>query len=166
MITLRFVSAQGLPVDCSEYQALLLSDAAAQIPLKVLLTALVCFTFSIGQLRHRFSAHLWMEILPGDPFHQQNARRNWPTTGGRRELPGEGVWLMQLAGVLYQKRKGWVPSSSHCVIFFCFLCLDSGQFRARWDQVQSQFPIKQKPLKVNKQVSANGKKEIHALKLH
>lgn len=40
---------------------------------------------------------------------------------------------------------------------------DETRFRASGLQ---QFPVKQKPFKVNKQISANGKKKIHALKLH
>ena len=153
--------------------------------------------FSIGQLRHRdarpstapqqarfpnpegtplnadpawgVSPHL--EQQAGDPFHQQVPRRSWPTNGGRRELPGEGVWLMQLAGALYQGGKDGSPPVvtvwSFFVFFFVWIQDNSGpdetRFRASGLQ---QFPVKQKPFKVNKQVSANGKKEIHALKLH
>lgn len=54
-----------------------------------------------------------------------------------------------------------------CYCLFIWNCDNSGPdetvFRASGLQ---QFPVKQKPFKVNKEVSVNEKKEIRALKLH
>lgn len=121
-------------------------------------------------------AHQWTQTPPGrsaltwssewgDPFHQQVPRTSWPTNGGRRELPGEGVWLMQLSGALYQGQKDGSPPLVCVLSFFLFSCL----FGSRTIQVQmrsgsEQFPVKQKPFKVNKQVSAKWEERDSCIK--
>lgn len=84
-----------------------------------------------------------------------------PTNGGRKELPCEGVRLKQLAGAQGGKNASSpvVTVLSFFVFFFAWIQGYSGpdetRFRARG---LKQFPVKQKPFKVNKQVSANGEK--------
>lgn len=149
-------------------------NAADQLHLKIFLKAPTCFAFChrprvaqgcktlqrppAHQVPHSWrylgehKLHLGSQAPPGaesgDPFHQQVPRRTSPTNGGRKELPGEGVWLKQLAGARY---RGGNNASSPVVTvlsFFCFLlCLDPGNsgpdettFRVRL----KHFPVKQK----------------------
>lgn len=71
---------------------------------------------------------------------------------------------MQLAGALYQGGMDGSPPVVTVLSFFVFFFVwiqdnsspDVTRFRASGLQ---QFPVKQKPFKVNKQVSATGKKD-------
>lgn len=128
-------------------------NAADQLHLKIFLRAPTCFAFcyrptvaqgcktlqrppahQVPQSRGHISEdrlHLGIQSLPGaesgDPFHQKVPRRTLPTKGSRKELPGEGVWLKQLAGAQYQGGR------MHPVPFFVLFC---SLFRSRAIQVQ------------------------------
>lgn len=154
-----FCASSGHPVAFSTVNtkpcSLKTLNAADQLHLKIFFRAPTCFAFCYRRTvaqgcktlqrppahqslqswghcsEHRL--HLGSQSTPGavtgDPFHQQVPRRTLPTNGGKKELPGEGVWLKLLAGAQYQE---CIPSGSHRARLFLF----SSLFGSRATQVQ------------------------------
>lgn len=146
--------AQGLPVDCSEHQTLLPSDAKCSSSTPFKNTSHSSHALCISPQGNwgtgmqdctehpskpgspLLRAHQWrqnhLEQQGGDIFLQQVPRRSWLTNGCRRELPGEETWLMQLARSLYQGGKGGSPPVARVLSFFFFSYL----FGSRTIQIQ------------------------------
>lgn len=162
-----FCASSGLPVACSEFQTLLPSDVkcSRSSPFKntsqsshmlcILLQAR-CGTgmqdppeASSTPGSPFLRAHQWTQTPPGESVPAWGSewgslppagpKENFTNKWRQKRAPRWRGLAESVSWGTISKGKECILCSSHCAIFFCFLlCLHPGQFRSRWDHIQSQ----------------------------